>query len=84
MDKESAIPPEKPRFIRWEELASKWLHSRKIAVLLICFIIADIALFVKLAPFESWAGFMKFVVASYMGANAADGIGDAMKSNKDS
>jgi hypothetical protein len=73
----------KNRFIRWEELSSKWLHSRKVAILVICFVIADIALFLKLAPFDSWANFMKFVVASYMTANAADGISDAMKS-KDS
>jgi len=73
----------KNRFIRWEELSSKWLHSRKVALLLVCFLIASVALFLKLAAFDSWANFIKWVVGCYMGANAVDGVSDALK-NKDS
>lgn len=83
MDSSAAKETLTKKFWDKEQLIQKWLHSRKVAILIVCFIIADIALFLKLAPFDSWAGFMKFIVGTYMGANAVDGVSDALKS-KDS
>jgi hypothetical protein len=78
MDSSSEVV--KKKFIRWDELASKWFHSRKVAIYLVVMVVASIALFLKFVDGGQWTDITKWATSGYMAGNALDGIGDALKS----
>lgn len=69
----------KNKFIRWDELASKWFHSRKVAIYLGVMLVASVALFLKLVDGGQWTDITKWATSGYMAGNALDSIGDALK-----
>lgn len=66
------------RLIQWRKIAQSWMHSRKALIFLVTFTIANVALFLKLLNGDQWITIIKWTVASYMGANVADGVSDAI------
>lgn len=69
--------------VNWDHLVVKWATSRKLALFIVAFIVATVALFAKLLDGGHWTDFVKWALGSYMGANALDGVSDAMKGKND-
>lgn len=73
-----ALETEKQKIIHWEKIAQSWLHSRKALIALVAFVIAGVGFFLRFLNGDQWIGFMKYLLPTYMGANAADGFSDAL------
>lgn len=76
-----SLPTPAPgKLIHWRMVTQSWFHSRKALIFLVVFVIANVALFVKLIDGGQWIDVIKWSCASYMGANVADGIASALSS----
>ena len=64
--------------IHWKQVTQSWLHSRKALILLVTFVIANVALFVGKLNGDQYVGFVKWVVCSYMAANVGDACAAAL------
>ena len=80
MNLNAEVSEVKKTFWDREQLIQKWAHSRKVAIYLAVMLTATVALFFKLLDGGHWTDIVKYSTTGYFGANAVDGIGDALKS----
>ena len=71
--------PKETRLVHWRMMLQSWLHSRKALLLLITWVFACVALWMGKLSSPDWVCIVKWALASYMGANVADGIADSIK-----
>lgn len=69
--------------IHWKQITQSWLHSRKALILLVTFVIANVALFVGKLNGDQYCAFLKWIIASYLAANVGDACAAALAGKDD-